>query len=252
MKKFTKTALVIAAIMGSIGLICLIACFAMGFTWKQFGNMVTSGKFNFGFDINLDEINIEEGKDGIAKVEEVCKDLDVELAAGTLEIYYDDVEEIEVQQEDVANFQCYMEDRTLHVKGGKNFGIGNSDGKITIVIPKDMKFEEVDMEVGAGEATVSGLTANTLDIEVGAGQADFTSLDVQNLNAETGAGELNVELIGSESDYNYDVECGIGEIEIGGNSYGGFGSEQNITNPGAERFLDLECGVGEVQVAFQK
>lgn len=250
MKKITKIALIIASIMAGIGIICLIASMALGLTWSTFSNMVREGKFSFGYAGDPFYSELSEGS--ITKVEEECKGLDIEFGAGTLKIYYDDVEQIQIQQEDVPGFKWYVEDRALHIEGGNKRSIFGSDGTLVVILPQHMKFDEVDLEVGAGEADVKGLVANAMDIEVGAGQANITNLDVKNLNAETGTGELYVELVGSEADYSYSVECGIGEIKVNGNSLGGFGSEQNITNPGASRFLSLECGIGQVQVAFQE
>ena len=107
------------------------------------------------------------------------------------------------------------------------------------------------MEIGAGQAEISDLCAEALDIEVGAGQAELMNLDVKYLNATTGAGQITAELVGSEKDYNYDAECGIGEIVIGDNSYGGFGRDTHVENPGADRVLDIECGVGQIEIEFQ-
>lgn len=252
MKKFTKIALIIASIMSVIGVLCLIGSFAMGFTWGTFADMVQSGKFSFGFSGKNSGI-IHMGKSVCSdEVEEKCRNLDIELKAGTLKIYYDDVNYIQIEQEDVPGFKYYIDEETLYVEGGSKFGIHHSAGTVTLVIPKNMIFDEVDLEIGAGEANVEGLAANTVNVDVGAGEADITGLDVKNLNAETGAGQLYMELIGSEEDYNYDVECGVGEVQIGESTFEGLGREQHLTHPGANRFLDVECGVGEIQIEFQK
>lgn len=48
MKKFTKVALVVAAVSGAIGISCLVGAVAKGLTWGEFANMVTDGLFSFG------------------------------------------------------------------------------------------------------------------------------------------------------------------------------------------------------------
>lgn len=246
MKKFTKISLIIATVMVVVGVFCLIGSVALGLTWGRFADMVKAGKFSFNVDLDIGENNSFE------EVTETCKNLDIELGAGVLEIYYGDVENIQIEQEDVPNFKSYIEDDTLHIEGGVRIGINTSGGKIALVLPKGMTFDEIELEVGAGEADVEGLTANSVNIEVGAGEADISKLDVKELNAEVGAGELYVKLVGKETDYSYDIECGIGEIQIGDNSYGGLGRTKNITNSGSTRFLDIECGVGEIQIEFQE
>lgn len=247
MKKFTKIAVVLAAILTIIGLICLAVSFGLGFTQRDFANMVDSGKFNFSFD-RIGHLDKE--KDIATELQQEFRNLDIELGAGVLELSYGDVEEVQVQQDKVSGFGCYVEDMTLHIEGGRSVGVHNTDETIKIVIPKDKEFEEVDLEVGAGKARLQGLIVSTMDIEVGAGEAEITDLDVKHLNAETGAGQLSVEVVGEESDYGYDMECGIGELKVGDNSYGGFGSSQHISNPGANRHMRLECGIGKIEVVF--
>lgn len=250
MRKFTKIALILAAVMVGIGVICLSAAVALGMNFHTFSDMVKEGRFS------LDEDDIEilfsGDSDELQEIKEKCRKLDVELEAGTLWVYYDDVEQIQVGQKDISAFQCYVKEDTLHIEGGKKLGVHKQDGKITLVLPKGTKFEEADFSIGAGEAKMEGLTAEQVEIEVGAGEANVKNLDTSLLKAETGAGELMVELVGEESDYHYEAECGIGEIQIGERSFGGLGSKQNVQNPGAQRKLKLECGVGEIRVTFQK
>lgn len=247
MKKFTKIALIIASIMAGLGVSCLVASFAMGLTSEMFVNMVNDGKFSFKF-VNSSIIRTEESKSS-AEIDEKCENLDIEYGAGVLKIYYDDVEQIQIKQKNVTRFESHVEDETLYIEGGKGAN-SNSDATLEVILPKNMMFEEVDFELGASKADIVGLKADTMNVEVGAGEADISNLDVKNLNAETGVGKLSVELIGKESDYSYSLECGIGAIEIGNTSYGGIGTEKNITNPGANRFLDVECGIGEVEIEF--
>lgn len=249
MKKFTKIALIFAVIFAVIGSICIMVSFALGLTWDKVADMVTEGKFNFA--ISSDGFYVEESEGTVTTVDEAFRNLDIEFSAGTLEVVYADVEEVEVEQENVHGFKRYVKEDTLHIEGGTKIGVNTSGGTIVVRIPRDMAFDEIDLEFGAGEATLTGLTAKKVDIEVGAGEASLIDLDVKELNAETGAGKLYVELVGSETDYNYDAECGIGEIKIGTTSISGLGSSKKVSNPGANRFMDLECGVGQIQIEFQ-
>ena len=64
------------------------------------------------------------------------------------------------------------------------------------------------------------------------------------------AGELYLELVGKQEDYSYNLECDVGTIRIGEESYTGLGTEKKIKNPNAERFLEADCDVGNVQIHF--
>lgn len=249
MKKFTKIALIFASLFAIIGLILVVASFALGLTWDKVSGMVREGKFNFA--ISTDGLYVGENEGTFITVEEEFRNLDIEFKAGTLEVVYADVDEVEVQQENVPGFKRYVKDHTLHIEGGTKIGVNTSGGTIIVRIPKDMTFDEVDLEFGAGEAKFIGLVANSVDIELGAGQVNLTGLAVKELNAEVGAGQLNMELVGSETDYNYDAECDIGEIKIGTTSISGLGGSKEVHNPGANRYMDLECGVGQIQIEFQ-
>ncbi|MBQ8802166.1 MAG: hypothetical protein IJZ53_00830 [Tyzzerella sp.] len=247
MKKFTKIALIVAAVMAGIGVISLLVSSALGLSIDVFNDMVENGKLGFKF-INSSIIRTEESKSS-AEIDEKCENLDIEYGAGVLKIYYDDVEQIQIKQKNVTRFESHVEDETLYIEGGKGAN-SNSDATLEVILPKNMMFEEVDFELGASKADIVGLKADTMNVEVGAGEADISSLDVKNLNAETGVGKLSVELIGKESDYSYSLECGIGAIQMGNSSYGGLGTEKKITNPGANRFVDVECGIGEIEIDF--
>lgn len=270
MKKFTKVALGLAIAFLVISLFCVIGSVAMGLTWSDLTNMIDEGKFSFDTDDignvgfrfgteqsqSLSEHNQvkQEADKEYAVVEENYNCLDIEFGYGNLEISYGDVEEIQIQQQNVKKYKCYVDEGTLHIEGNlkANIGIGNQAGKIVILIPKDIVFDEVDLEFGAGKAEVLDLIANKVDIELGAGEMNITKLDAKEFNAETGAGKLYAELVGKQTDYSYNLECGIGQLTIGDSTYTGLGTEQRISNPGAERFADIECGVGEIAIEFQK
>lgn len=257
MKKFTKIALIIAAIMAGVTLLCVIGAFALGFTWDKLGSMVEEDKFNFGgnsagivSDQDSNEGTSDKAENDYEEIQAACSQLEIEFGAGTLEVVYADVQTIQVQEESVTNYKCYIEEDTLHIKGNRSAGIGAQNGTIRVTIPNNMSFQEVDLDIGAGQANVTGLIADEVNIEVGAGKASIKQLDAREISAETGAGEIVLEVVGKKEDYSYNLECGIGELKVGDTSYSGLGSEQKIQNSGAKRFLDAECGVGKIQVDF--
>ena len=121
----------------------------------------------------------------------------------------------------------------------------------TIDLECDLKVQELSVEVGAGEFSGYGnITAAYCDLQVGAGTIDIDQLDVQKLNADCGAGEIDMVVTGKEKDYNYDLSCGMGEINLEDSEYSGIGIEKNISNEGARKDMVLECGMGEIDVEF--
>ena len=138
------------------------------------------------------------------------------------------------------------------VPSGKDFdtvSLGVDMG--TIHLECDLKVQELSVEVGAGEFSGYGnITAAYCDLQVGAGTIDIDQLDIQKLNADCGAGEIDMVVTGKEKDYNYDLSCGMGEINLEDSEYSGIGIEKNISNEGARKDMVLECGMGEIDVEF--
>ena len=138
------------------------------------------------------------------------------------------------------------------VPSGKDFdtvSLGVDMG--TIDLECDLKVQELSVEVGAGEFSGYGnITAAYCDLQVGAGTIDIDQLDIQKLNADCGAGEIDMVVTGKENDYNYDLSCGMGEINLEDSEYSGIGIEKNISNEGARKDMVLECGMGEIDVEF--
>lgn len=138
------------------------------------------------------------------------------------------------------------------VPSGKDFdtvSLGVDMG--TIDLECDLKVQELSVEVGAGEFSGYGnITAANCDLQVGAGTIDIDQIDVQKLNADCGAGEIDMVVTGKEKDYNYDLSCGMGEIDLENSEYSGLGIEKTISNEGAQKDMVLECGMGEIDVEF--
>lgn len=229
MKGFTKIMLIVASILGVIGLASMLIAVVMGFSLSNIKNMIWDGKFSFNFN------TIGEATSSEKQIEDSCDKMDIKFGAGQLEIYYGDVEEIQVKWKDIPNLKVEVHNGTLSVKekDGINFNFdSNIDRKMEIIIPRDTQFKKIELEVGAGQANVSGLSVETFDIEVGAGQ-------------------INVELGGVENEYNYDVKCGVGNVLIGTTSYSGLGTTQDVKNNGATKDIKVDCGVGEVKIQFE-
>ena len=234
MKIFTKIMLILSSVFGTIGVICVVVAFAMGLTTTNLWNMVENGQFSF----DLSDIPLGGGGETTSetKINETCDNMEIEFDAGLLEVYYDDVEEIQVKGTNIPNITAEVKKGTLIIgkKSGINITIyNNEERKLTVILPRDMQFESVELEIGAGQAVVTGLITQKLDVEVG-------------------AGEVQVELSGKQEDYNYRIACGVGNVVVGANSYVGLGAEQSVTNEGATKEIRVECGVGQAEINFME
>ena len=124
-------------------------------------------------------------------------------------------------------------------------------GAGTVYLNRDIETEKLSVEMGAGEFdSKNPVTAREADLEIGTGSMTFADLSAKKISGECGLGELDLTMTGTQEDYNYDLECGVGNLDVGSDSYSGLGREKSISNTGADRKLDLECGMGNVSVNF--
>lgn len=160
-----------------------------------------------------------------------------------------------------------------------------TNAALTVYIPRDAVFEEVDITTGAAKMTVDTMTAKSLELELGAGDARLESLNVfskadiqggagqitiaggtiNNLDLKMGMGELNLTaallgeseltlgigesnltLVGRADNYSIDIEQGIGSVTFDGKTAPDF----NIGK--GQNQVKIEGGVGAINLSFQE
>ncbi len=158
---------------------------------------------------------------------------------------------------------------TLYAPEGHSYGEVEMEAGAGTVYVNGLKAGEVSLEAGAGVIEAKDIQAREMELSVGAGQISLYGMDVESLDAETGLGELTargrigadaslacsmgnieLELEGSQQDFNYRLEAAAGEIELGTEHCSGLASERWIDN-GAGKTLEAECAMGSIQILFQ-
>lgn len=165
---------------------------------------------------------------------------------------------------------------------------GNLNGSISLYVPAGYSFDKVTLDLGAGSLTVEELQTDSLEANVGAGKMAFEKLAADQATLDCGAGqmtleefhsrvaevsvgmgsvrltgdvterltgdcsmgELKVTLAGAQTDFNYDLSCGMGEMKVGDDSYSGMAQEKQIDNQ-ASKNMQLDCAMGSVRVEFK-
>ncbi len=219
---------------------------------------------------------------------ENIRKLEIDMGGCQFETVDSPDDQVYLEARDAYRFQGYVEDRTLHVISVGRTPADVAEGTIILYLPEGYRFDEVEaelgagvlyfgslsadkasLEVGAGEISVDSANVSDLEVSVGAGSASFAQLETAKLDVEVGLGvfmagettlgrEADVEcsmgsvemtLAGREQDFNFQLECAMGSIDLGTWSYTGLGQEKDIDN-GAARKIDLECSMGYIDVQF--
>lgn len=174
-------------------------------------------------------------------------------------------------------------------KGVHTLGSNFNRNNITLKVPMGMRFDEVEAEVGAGVMEFYDIEAVELEGNVGAGVLSLYRSEARELSAEIGAGEFYAEdifsqkadlsvglgsctyqgeiqgeleaecnmgnmeflLKGKETDFNYEIECSGGSIEMDSFETSAFAMERKIDNKAANTF-ELNCSMGKITVHFEE
>ena len=182
-----------------------------------------------------------------------ARKLDVDIDKGVIRVLEKEgISQIQVNVQDTYNrTQCYMDESTLKVKRESGRSRGNEAPRIEILIPAGYELDKLSLDMGAAECTVLGVTVSKLEIDTGVGAITFSGTVNGDVEIETGVGDVTLNLTGSQDGYNYQVECGVGSIDVGAEHYSMLSHETHINNK-APYTMELECGVGNIAVNFDQ
>lgn len=108
-------------------------------------------------------------------------------------------------------------------------------GEVTVTLPSEKQFEDVEISFAAAEVDIEKLSARNLEIEGGAGSATIDKLLVtEELDLGVGAGQLIVK--SGEISGEHSISCGAGEMDL---------ALQKL-----EGDMDVSCGMGEINLTL--
>lgn len=133
--------------------------------------------------------------------------------------------------------------------------------------------ETLETKIGAGKVKLDRMRAQNAKIDCGVGDFYMNGSVGHDLSVDCGIGKCTILLEGKQSDYSYDISCGIGKVSINGQSSGQIGSRyhqsrhvqpsysenQTQDHPQGKQQCDdftkhttgkitISCGVGNVTV----
>ena len=285
MKKFMKGAAITGGIFFLIGLVVMLIGIGGGGikdmreksmaelerVMEKFENIEFIDGINITFEgTNIFDENIESYTDGTYVFEDcMASDLEILVGAGDLKIKYHNEENVTLEVSDEDKMQCYVEGDTLKIRGGLITGTGSSSTMI-VYLPENKNFNNVAIDVGAGNIEIDKLTGSDTDINVAMGQVVISEMETDSLNIEVGMGNAEVkgninyeaivdcgmgqvvmELEGEGKDFNYNLDCGLGSLSVEG-VYHIAGIGDSYVNNDASMEMDISVGMGTVTVSFEE
>lgn len=230
-------------------------------------------------EASAENIDIQEGNFGGENIENLKLDLD----RSSIKIYTHEEEDFRIAAQNAKDYfhikengntllledhrgthrknalilEIYVPERTL-----KKIELDLGAAKLYV---ENFHTEKLEMDLGAGEGQIDKIEAEKAEVELGAGELQLGSLNVPekaalgvgtgllevgsftggDLDLECGVGNLDIRIQGKETDYNYTLSCGIGEITLNSDEYSGLGREKIINN-NAKKDISMECGIGNI------
>lgn len=318
MKKFAKGCLIAALSMLTIGVIILAVCTFVGGTKLYayahdeiknnpyvedffvdvddfFGGDIVSwhhGEMHMSFDHNY-PTHSGDDQDFQAALASDVSNLNLEIGAGSCIISESDDAYFHIYSKNAGKYQYYTENGTFHVRGfdhnGKGVHVGEYN-EIYLEIPKNVLFESIEIELGAGKIEADSLLASgRINMEIGAGELEVNTLNANWFNvdlgvgdmevkngsvndsevnigmgemtysgritgdftAECGFGDLDLYLDDSVNDHNYELDCSVGDITLNQTNYSGISYTEKINN-NADSTYAIECAGGKITIDFKK
>lgn len=197
--------------------------------------------------------NTINSSDRITKDFESSKieNIKIELAYSILTINEGDSLKIETNSNKIESKQ---NGNSLKIKEREpNIFETSEERKIIITLPKDITFNNIEIETGAGEIQIEKLTAKNLNLEIGAGKVTIQDLQItQKAKIEGGAGKVEIN---AGKMANLDLDMGVGSFklasELSGNNKinAGIGKlELNLTDGIDDYTIRAEKGVGSIKI----
>lgn len=214
--------------------------------------------------------------------------INVEIGVSKLVLNDSNDNNIHVSLTGIPSHQIYVDSSTLIIKGdGASI---NNKYLVEISIPGNVSFDEININAGAADLNCKNLTCEDFILELGAGEARINSLSVDDsssiklsagdleissanindcdielsmgnlvlsglitgdLSIECGMGNTELSLDDAQSDHNYNLEAGMGNISLNGDQKSGFDREYNLDN-NADSDFEIECGMGNIEINFAK
>ena len=279
MKSGWKIFWIIVAVITALGVICGCVSLALGVTLADLSNDFPVRDHTTIIEKEI--LDITEDYSEQYEFENI-NDLDISVGACEVIIQASDTDTVQVDASrlkyQALGLELSVADKngTLFIQTTKNGNLWDvlsakhkNGGVLKIYIPKDMALSTANLEFGACELEMSGLNITQMNLslgaaeckmeqmnldflhaEVGAGNLDYSGTISGNVEIECGVGEVDLDLDGTEQEFNYELSVAMGEIEIEDREYGGLGVNEIIDNH-AKKNMTIDCGAGSVSVDFK-
>lgn len=271
MTSFQKGVKIFAISLAIVIIFSILSCFIGMLEFASFffdsSPQTENRKIVYPSDFNLNDKDIS--------------DIDIELSSTSLEIVPGETFKIETYNSD-RYVKVTTKNGVLKVEETAHHWHHNDRGRVVLEIPQNRELSSLDIDMGAGKASMEDVYANTLnfsqgagtliiencnfaktEIDGGAGKMTIRNSHLGSLELDSGVGKVDIEaylegsseidsdvgalsltLLGDRESYTVRAEKGLGSLSIDG--------EQNASTFGrGPNYVEIDGGVGSIEIKFR-
>lgn len=174
--------------------------------------------------------------------DEVLRKVDISVGTGSLEADSILADEAYIQVE-VGEFTC----DNLNVSGTAELEVDVG----SIAVDSGRAAEALNVEAGVGSAVLNEFVSGPASMSADTGSVAYSGTIRGDWEARCDLGSVALFLDGTQENYNYIIECDLGDVEIGDLSYSSLSGSRQIEN-GAAYTADLSCDLGSIELSFAR
>ena len=130
-----------------------------------------------------------------------------------------------------------------NAENGGNLALETTSGDIRI---SGSRFARISKEQTSGDLEMNRVTADRISFASTSGDTSVRSSRIGEIGIDCTSGDIELELLGSENDYNYDCACFSGSVRIAGENTGRKYQKDNSTSD----TLKADTTSGNISVTF--
>ena len=112
---------------------------------------------------------------------------------------------------------------------------------------EEVTTEDADIDLGAGKLSFDKLVSEDADIDVDMGDFTMKGDISDSLDLDVAMGNATIKLDSNESDHDYKIDVGMGNLNLFKKKFSGMGKSDKIDNNSDSKY-DLEVGMGNITI----
>lgn len=157
---------------------------------------------------------------------------------------------IEVRTDpDFAEPELSVTDGVLVLRDGQGGDVSATDDdnatEVVITMPEGTSLERADLNVSLGLLDIRSLRAADLVLTFDMGEVKARGLIFDNARFDLEICSARIELAGAPEEYDYDIDGGLGSLELDGKDVG-----DASRDTGAKRYFALSLNLADAEISF--